>query len=355
VSGFAGEIHPALFASPINPTTDLALPVPGETASGASVFWHHDNGDMKNQINLDWVSYHRDVNSDLGDSTAVDQERLGAEIYHSSGKSGIQVRAADFSNDTGIQGVDADRPYIFDPYLWWSPEGHDHQVYTFHYIEYQSLPVRTLTPVLVENPALPLQAAKIRSFRLSTKLSDDSDSVWFEPIWIFEEAFDLLPYERQNTFGFNLSLPKQDRKLLVFYQDGILSPTSPYQEESLLATSPLYGPLSAQLLLRHHQADPLGGDSDGLNLALDLSRMWALPFKGKFVFSGQWTKQSGYYFGFSGISRTDLLSSHLEWTNGVNTVRLGVGSEPGGIVCTNGVCVQKPPLDGADLEFAFNF
>ena len=50
-----------------------------------------------------------------------------------------------------------------------APPGLEHQIYSFHYIEYQSLPARTLVPVLVENPALPLQVAKMRSFRLSPK------------------------------------------------------------------------------------------------------------------------------------------------------------------------------------------
>jgi thiol-disulfide isomerase/thioredoxin len=353
--GYGGEIHPALFASPINPTTDLALQVPGERANGASLFWHHEGLTRKTQVNVNYVNYHRNVNLSLGLASPVDDDRWGAEFYHSSGKSGVQVRAAHFNRNTGVAGVDAQHPYIVDPYFWFSVPGLDHEIFTIHYIEYQSLPTRTLTPVLVENPALPLQAAKIRSFRLGTKFFNDAESIWFEPIWIFEEAFDVAPYERQNSYGFNLSLPKSDRKVLAFFQDGQLSPTSEYQETSLLGTSPIYGPLSVQILLRHHKSNLLSGDSDGINLGLDLSRLWHLPFKGKFLFTNQWTRQSGYYFGFSGISRTDLFSSHLEWSQGLNTIRIGVGGEPGGIVCTNGVCVQKPPLNGADIEVAFSF
>lgn len=349
---YAGTIHPALYASPINPTTDLALPVPGESAKGATLFWHHDLEGLKNQLNLNWVNYHRDVNLGLGYATPINDQRVGAEYYFGSAKSGLQVRAAQFSTNTGIQGIDAEKPYIMDPYFWWS---YNQIVYSFHYLEYQSLPARTLTPVLVENPSLPLQAAKIRSFRVSPKITFDSDNVWFEPVWIFEETRDLLPYERQNTYGFNLSLPKRDQKLLMFYQDGLLSPESTYRESSLLATSPIVGPLSVQVLLRRHQADQLSGDSDGFNFGVDLTKWWGLTSKGRWLFSSQWTRQSGYYYGFSGIARTDLVSSHLEWSSGVNTVKLGVGAEPGGIVCTNGVCVQKPPLNGADLEVAFTF
>ena len=350
--GFYGSIHPALFASPINPTTDLALPVPGERAQGASIFWHREEGSLKSQVNLDLVNYHRDVNLGLGFASEVNDQRQGAEVYQSWGKSGVQVRGAQFSTNTGIAGVDAEHPYIIDPYFWWGGMGN--QVYTFHYIEYQSLPVRTLTPVLVENPALPLQAAKIRSFRFSPKFFNDAETVWFEPIWIFEEAFDLLPYERQNSYGFNLGFPKDDRKLLVFYQEGMLSPTLDYHEESLLGTTPVYGPLSTQVLLRHHDGNQVG-DSDGFVLGWDISKTTALPFRGTLILSSQWTKQGGYYYGFSGISESDLFSGHLEWSQGLDTVRLGLGSEPGGIVCTNGVCVQKPPLNGADLEVAFSF
>jgi hypothetical protein len=49
------------------------------------------------------------------------------------------------------------------------------------------------------------------------------------------------------------------------------------------------------------------------------------------------------------------VSGHIEWINGVNSIRLGFGGEPGGIVCTNGVCVQKPPLNGADLDVSLSF
>jgi len=354
-SAFIGSIHPALFVTPINPTTELALPVAGESAHGASLFWHHDGATVKNQLSLNIVNYHRDVDTDLGYATQINDQRLGGEYYLKAGNSGLQVRAAQFSTNTGVQGVDAVHPYIMDPYVWWTPWWSEHQVYSFHYIEYQSLPARTLIPVLVENPALPLQVAKIRSFRLSPKYILNDDTIWFEPIWIFEESRDLLPYERQNSYGVNLSLPKRDQKLVMFYQDGVLSAESKYQESSVLATSPLGGPFSTQLLVRHHQSNALKGDSDGLVLGADLGKMMTLPFAGRFLLSAQWTKQSGYYYGFSGIARSDLFSGHIEWTNGVNAVRLGFGGEPGGIVCTNGVCVQKPPLNGADLDVSLAF
>lgn len=355
LSAFGGSIHPTLFATPVNPTTDLALPVPGESAKGASLFYHHETANTKHQLSLNFVNYHRGINLSLGNATAINDSRVGGEYYLGIGNSGLQVRGANFSNNTGIQGVDAVHPYIIDPYIWWAPSGTSHQIYSFHYIEYQSLPARTLVPVLVENPSLPLQVAKIRSFRLSPKYILDNETIWLEPIWIFEETRNLIPYERQNSYGVNLSLPKSDRKLILFYQNALLSPESKYEEMSLLATSPIVGPLSAQALLRRHKSGLLNGDSDGLVLGLDVGKFTTLPFRGRLLLSSGWTRQSGYYYGFSGIAKQDLFSGHVEWTNGVNSVRLGFGGEPGGIVCTNGVCVQKPPLNGADLDVSLTF
>jgi thiol-disulfide isomerase/thioredoxin len=60
--------------------------------------------------------------------------------------------------------------------------------------------------------------------------------------------------------------------------------------------------------------------------------------------------QVGSFRDTSGIDKSTLNAAFLVWRGSAWAMKMGGGQEPGGFVCTDGVCAQKPPLNGILAE-----
>ena len=116
--------------------------------------------------------------------------------------------------------------------------------------------------------------------------------------------------------------------------------------------------LSAQLEFKSYQATGRDGntasDQDGrsaaIQLAVRIERLIKASKIGQMIIAVTRTDQDGFYKGTSGIDRDELTGVRLTWTKGPLEIRTAVGRVPGGLVCSAGVCAQRPPLDGFSLD-----
>jgi hypothetical protein len=225
------------------------------------------------------------------------------------------------------------------------------------YLEKKDALSRVFTPALTEYPALPLTTDGTRAWRVAPRLNLGK---WvYEPLYIGEESTRKSDYENQNTYGFSALKPEMQFKSVLLYQRHGSNPLDIDSDyKAGVISSEFSETFSGQFEYKAYDAIGRDGntasDQKGQSLAAQLSvkieKLTKAAGLGQILLSVTRTHQDGYFFATSGINEKHLMGYRLTWTLGSFELRAAAGQEPGGLVCSGGVCAQRPPLDGFALE-----
>lgn len=364
VNGFsyaltAGRIRQQLFGLLLDPTLDLTLNLPLETAYGFTVNkqFKFDNN-LTAKVTAGGLQYQRESLVDTSSTYLSKYKDRRAHMNLSLGNDIWGVDAAHTryfigaSEDPNLKSSDSSQ---VDAYLR-SPDAAKYQMGATYLVKHDTLP-RTFTPVLTEYPATPLTVDGLRSWRVSPRVLLDKWMI--EPQWIAEQSTHADDYENQNTYVFQVLNPEREFKSILLYQRHGSNPLSLDAEQSAGVLGLPFSPsLSAQLEYKTYRAkgrfSKTSSDQSGRSFSTQLSfrveRAWPMPRFGQLMLSITRTEQDGYYLATSGIDDRELLGYRVTWTRGPFELRLAACQEPGGLICSGGVCAQRPPLDGFALE-----
>ncbi len=283
----------------------------------------------------------RDVSA--GQDSTEGQNHVGA--FAGARASGINAEARasrylrDDGNEPGHAGqVDAGTPFV--PAWGVSLQGSASET--------RRLPELALVPALVDVLGIPLDAPDARSVRGQLRWDGQAGTTpAVGSVYVTQERSRHAPnLDVKAHTGASLALPAASAKLALYWAEGRLrSVDARTRDRAAQLTGPLFGPLSAQYLYRDVR-DPLSGHQHRANLDLNLSRVFGLEEKGRLRVEAAHVWQTGQMRRTSGLDEARAAAGFVSWKSEQLTVRAGGGSEPGGVVCADGVCAQRPPLDG---------
>ncbi len=359
VTAAAGRIRQQLFGLLLDPTVDLTPEAPNEAAfggtlrktialaSGASAFVEAGGAgyrrEILNAVSSTYLSPYEDsrahLNAGVSTSTwGVDVAKTKYFIRHS--------QIPDRKRSDAIQ---------TDAYIRSGADAKFQLGLT--YIEKRDAIPRTFIPVLTEYPATPLFNDGLRTWRVAPRAGFNKWSL--EPQWIGEESNNRSDYEKQNTYVLAVYRPESEFKsILLFQRHG----SNPLNEDADQAAAVLGTALSSSVTSQveyktykavgrpGNAAADQKGRSAALQFGLKVDRMMNTGRYGKILLSITRTHQDGYYLTTSGIDRKELTGYRMTWTTGPLELRLAACQEPGGFVCSGGVCAQRPPLNGFAVE-----
>lgn len=348
-SASAGRVREQLFGLLLDPTVDITPSLPRETVYGGTVTKNFRGSEYKGKIALAAARYHRDALAGTAFLNAYDDRR--AQVNAAIGRDTWGVEALQtryFIDETDRKASDESQ---VDAYLRSAGDARL-QLGATYLQKRDSLP-RVFTPVLTEYPALPLLVDDLRSWRIAPRLV--LGDFTFEPQWVAEQSSRSLEPEKQNTYVLQLLEPKHEFKAIAVYQR---HGSTPLDLDADVYAGLLGGALSraftAQLEYKTYKATGRGAnraaDQGGLSAAaqvgVKIEHLLDTRKIGQMVLSYTRTQQDGYWRAVSGIDRKELNGYRLTWTRGPLELRLAACQEPGGIVCSGGVCAQRPPLNG---------
>lgn len=355
----AGRVRQQLFGLQLDPTVDLTQDSPTETAFGGVAAKNFKlGGDYTAKLGLGYVQYHRDELAAVSTVYLTPYEDRRAHYNLAFGRKhwGLDLAQTHYDIDQSQKaGQKQSVATQVDGFVHSLPDSRWQLGAT--YLEKKDDLPRVFTPVLTEYPALPLTTDGTRSWRLAPRANLGK---WvYEPLYIGEESTRKSDYENQNTYGVSVLKPEMQFKTVLLYQrhgSNSLDIDSDYRAGVI--ASEFSEILSGQFEYKGYDAKGRDGatasDQKGQSLAAQLSvkieKLTKATKLGQMLLSVTRTHQDGYFFATSGITEKHLMGYRLTWTLANFELRAAAGQEPGGLVCSGGVCAQRPPLDGFAVE-----
>ena len=355
----AGRVRQQLFGLLLDPTVDLTPEAPVETAFGGTLRKNIElDGDVSLFAAVGGVGYRRESLNAISSSylSPYEDRRAHLNLGVKTGTWGLDVaKTRYFIKHSQFPDQKVSDSLQADGFLRSSADAKFQLGLTFTE-KHHAIP-RTFTPVLTDYPASPLFSDGVRAFRLAPRAGLEKWS--FEPQWIVEESNDKNDYEKQNTYVLAAYKPELEFKSILLYQRHGSTPLK-YDADQAAAVvgSALSSSVTSQVEYKTYKAKgrpgnsaaDQGGRSAALQLGLKLDRVIGSAHYGKFLLSVTRTHQDGYYLTTSGIDKKELTGYRLNWALGGLELRVAACQEPGGFVCSGGVCAQRPPLNGFSIE-----
>lgn len=242
-------------------------------------------------------------------------------------------------------------------------------------VRLHKVPLYVDQPVLVDDNGTPFSADSVKALRVAPQLNFGNERAWsLTPSWVLEQGFEADSGEKQQSWGTTLVFPRWGQKLAggwrSYESPGVNERGDEWIADGTTELGTEY--LSTQLLWKKLEAEPLlqptaaaanesGRTIEGQRLrgtlgaqTAGLLNPWGLG-KASLIYTR--TEQWGTYVGRSGLQGKSLNSLRLGWSQSFVQLSVAYGREPGGIVCSGGACVQRPPLDGweADVSLSASF
>ncbi len=360
-----GVIRQQLFGLQLDPTIDLTQQQPDENAFGVTATHNFTAGDFAFKTSLGAAQYHRDALSSVSSSylTPYQDKRLHYGLGVDQKSWGIDFTDTQyFVEQSQIPSLERSSATQVDAYIRPFQES-KFQLGTTFLDKRDDIP-RTFIPVLTEYPAMPLTNKGVRSWRLAPRM--DASGWLIEPQWIGERSEDPDDYETQYTYMVTVLRPERAFKTVLVYQEHGSNPLNIDSKQFAgILGSDLSQVLSGQMEYKNYAATGRNGNtasdqtgkSAALQLAVRIEKLIKAERMGQMIFAITRTHQDGYYLATSGIDRKELTGLRMTWTKGPLEIRAAALREPGGLVCTAGVCAQRPPLDGfaIDGQMRWNF
>lgn len=358
VTAAGGIIRQQLFGLQLDPTVDLTQEQPDEKAFGVVVTKNFDLENTKINTGLGAASYRREELSAISTSylTPYEDRRVHYNLGVDQSSWGLDVSQTKyFIEESQKPALEESLSTQVDGYI--RPLAESKVQLGMTYLERRDNLPRTFTPVLTEYPATPLTSDQVKSWRLAPRA--DFGGWLIEPQWIGERSEDPNDYETQYTYMLTVLKPAQAFKTALVWQDHGSNPLNiDAKQFAGVLSSDLSETFSGQLEFKTYEAKGRDGnqsaDQDGRSAALQLAtrieKLLRTPQLGQMIFAITRTHQDGYYMATSGINREELTGFRVTWTKGPLEIRAAACREPGGLVCSAGVCAQRPPLDGFSID-----
>jgi|GEM_PF-6662194 len=218
--------------------------------------------------------------------------------------------------------------------------------------ETRRLPDLAFVPALVDTLGIPLDSPDKRALRGALRWDPKFGSTSVSALSYFtQERSRYAPaLDRKNHWGASVALPVQSVKVAGYHAKGTLgSLKETTRDRAAQVSAPVYGPLSGQYLYKDVK-DPRSGHQHKANLDLNVSRALGIEDNGRLGIEVARVWQDGQMRRTSGLDAATASAAYVTWKSEAFTARAGGGREPGGIVCADGVCAQRPPLDGLHAE-----
>lgn len=366
IAAAGGIIRQQLFGLKLDPTVDLTVEQPKEVAYG---FIATQNFNLENDFNLKAslgaAHYRREELSSVSSTylTPYEDNRVHYGVGVDHGTWGIDFTETHyFVDESQVPALEHSTSDQVDMYV--RPLKESKFQIGATYLEKRDEIPRAFIPVLTEYPADPLTNKGLRSYRLAPRM--DFSGWLVEPQFIGERSDDPDDYETQNTYLLSVLRPERAFKTVLSFQDHASNPlnTDSTQFAGILG-SDLSEVLSGQMEYKSYKATGRNGNtaadqtgrSAALQLAVRIEKLIKAQQMGQMIFAITRTQQDGYYLATSGIDRKELTGLRMTWTKGPLEIRAAALREPGGLVCSAGVCAQRPPLDGfaVDGQMRWNF
>ncbi len=350
----AGRIDTPLFARELDPKKDVSVTLPTEDIAGVQVGWSsHKETEIKWNLTGGTAQYKRAADIDLGYPQELKDKRQGLSGLLSQNGNGVQLNYSQFQFDEVSAGTRVQRPHTVDGQAWLTFGSTRIPV---HFLEAFDVGSRSLVPTLVEDPAMPLTGNRKSQWKIQPRW----ESKWYiEPGWTYESLSDESNPSHQTTLSFTSGHENKRIKAAIAYQETVLNiSNSRTNEWTSLFDLPLEKSWSVQLRFKQHQGQETDSSENavlGWNLS-SLTEDYRPTSKGHWqtLLNWQWTHQGKYYRILSGVDETDFSAIEAVLNGKVVSTRLAYGRAPGGIVCTNGICTQKTPLNGWQGDFIYN-
>jgi thiol-disulfide isomerase/thioredoxin len=357
VTAAGGLIRQQLFGLQLDPTVDLTQKQPEEKAFGAIVSKNFELADrLTLTTGLGAASYRREDLISSSYLTPYEDQRLNYNLGVDRVNWGLDLTQTHyFVEESQKPALEESVTVQVDGYL--RPLEESKFQLGMTYLERRDNLPRTFVPVLTEYPALPLTTDSIKTWRLAPRA--DFNGWLIEPQWIGERSEDPNDYETQYTYMLIVTKPEQAFKTALVYQEHGSNPLNIDAESYMgVLTTDLSESFSGQIEFKTYEAKGRDGniasDQDGRSAAIQLAtrieKLFAAPQLGQMIFAITRTHQDGYYMAVSGINREELTGFRMTWTKGPLEIRAAACREPGGLVCSAGVCAQRPPLDGFSID-----
>lgn len=353
----AGKVRQQLFGLLLDPTVDQTEDLPEEEAYGLTLQQTvHLREGLNLKVGVGGLGYHRDALSSVSTTylNPYTDRRLFLNLGLEAEKWGFEAsRTGYFISEELKAGRDRSQASQVDAYF------RPNATYQFgaSYLEKRDTLPRVFTPVLTEYPATPLTVDGLRTWRLAPR---GNFAKWvLEPQWIAEQSNDPADGEKQNTYVFLVTKPEIEFKTaLMFQEHGSDSLNIDADQAAAVVGSRLGESFTTQIEYKTYQARGRNGvtasDQKGKSfsgqLGLKIDKIFETEKLGQLLFAVTRTHQDGYYLTTSGIDDKYLMGYRLTFTRGPFELRAAACQEPGGLVCSGGVCAQRPPLDGFSVE-----
>lgn len=365
VTAAGGIIRQQLFGLQLDPTVDLTQEQPDEKAFGAVITKNFELESLKISTGFGAASYRREELSAISTSylTPYEDRRLHYNLGVDQSSWGLEVSQTKyFVEESQKPALQESLSTQVDAYL--RPLEESKFQLGMTYLERRDNLPRTFTPVLTEYPATPLTNDGVKSWRLAPRA--DFAGWLIEPQWIGERSEDPNDFETQYSYMLTVLKPARAFKTALVWQDHGSNPLNiDAKQFAGVLSSDLSETFSGQLEYKTYEAKGRDGnqsaDQDGrsaaVQLAVRIEKLTKAQRLGQMILAITRTHQDGYYMATSGINREELTGFRMTWTKGPLEIRAAACREPGGLVCSAGVCAQRPPLDGfsVDGQMRWNF
>ncbi len=355
----AGRVRQQLFGLQLDPTLDLTQEIPREHAYGltANKLFKFSSG-LNTKLTAGFVAYHRDALAAISTTylTPYQDQRAHLNLALSQETWGVDVAHTRYFIETAQDPtLKSSNSSQVDAYLRTQATA-QYQLGATYLEKHDAIP-RTFTPVLTEYPATPLTIDGLRTWRLAPRATFGKWMV--EPQWIAEQSNRRDDFEKQNSYVMQVLKPESEFKTILLYQQHGSNPlaTDASQMAGVLGF-PFSHSVATQLEYKGYtargrngnRASDQSGRSVAAQLSLKIERALRWTWVGQLMLSVTGTEQDGYYLATSGIADKHLMGYRLTWTRGPLELRVAACQEPGGLICSGGVCAQRPPLDGFAVE-----
>lgn len=232
-----------------------------------------------------------------------------------------------------------------------------------------NLPAFSSVPELIDSLGVPLDAQNKQAGRVQIRWDGAPFASVLQSGVTHEGSTHQVTSDTKWHGYANWTLPHAQSKAALYGSQAKLQTTASTEREGALQVAfPLLKALTTQVTLRTQKIQagagsanlPSGarasvqtrGTQSKVNLDLNLSEAGLIDPTtwGKLSLQGSHVWQIGSYRATSGLDKAQLQALFVAFSRNQFSLRAGGGQEPGGIVCTDGTCALRAPLNGLLLE-----